>query len=216
MRYRIGLGLVAACLLASVIGCTLQVPTATQAPEFPTAVPSPTKVPDPTATRFLVETPTRTPAPTPAPSQTLSPPVGLRVGDTAPDFALESLQGETLRLSDMRGQVVMINFWAVWCGYCRIELPAMQAVYQVYQDEGFVVLAVDVQESKDVVKAFVEDVGLTFPILLDQRAKVTSMYRIRGLPTSIFVDPNGVIAAVHLGPVNEQIIQEYMAEAGVE
>ena len=216
MRYKIGLGLVAAYLLVSVIGCTLQAPTATQTPEPSVAAPSPTKIPDPTATRFLAETPARTPVPSLASSRTPSPPVGLRVGDTAPDFALESLQGETLRLSDMRGQVVMINFWAVWCGYCRIELPAMQAVYQVYQDEGFVVLAVDVQESKDVVKAFVEDAGLTFPILLDQRAKVTSMYRIRGLPTSIFVDPNGVIAAVHLGPVNEQIIQEYMAEAGVE
>jgi len=142
--------------------------------------------------------------------------VGLRVGDTAPDFALESLRGETIRLSDMRGQVVMINFWAVWCGYCRIELPAMQAVYQVYQDQGFTVLAVDVQESRDVVQAFVEDAGLTFPILLDQRAQVTSMYRIRGLPTSFFVDGDGIITAVHLGPVNEQIIEEYMAEAGVE
>ena len=110
----------------------------------------------------------------------------------------------------------MINFWAVWCGYCRIELPAMQAVYQVYQDEGFAVLAVDVQESKDVVQAFVESEGLTFPVLLDQRAKVTSMYRIRGLPTSFFVDRDGVITAVHLGPVNEQLIKEHMAEAGVE
>jgi peroxiredoxin len=140
----------------------------------------------------------------------------LQVGDTAPDFALESLSGETLRLSDMRGQAVMINFWAVWCGYCRIELPAMQAVYQVYQDQEFVVLAVDVQESRDLVEAFVEDAGLTFPILLDQRAEVTSLYRIRGLPTSYFVDRDGVITAVHLGPVNEQLIEEYMAEAGVQ
>ena len=74
-----------------------------------------------------------------------APPVGLDVGNMAPDLALENLSGETVRLSDFVGQPVMINFWAVWCGFCRIELPEMQSVYEAYHDQGFAILAVDVQ-----------------------------------------------------------------------
>ena len=215
MKFKTGLAWLAAIVVVGLVGCTL-IPAVVSDIEPAVSVPSPTTVPSPTATRSLVQAPTETVVPKATATRSASPPVGLAVGHMAPDFALESLTGETMRLSDMRGQVVMVNFWAVWCGYCRIELPAMQAVHELYQDRGFVVLAVNVQESKEKVQSFVQEAGLTFPVLLDQRAEVTLMYRIRGLPTSIFIDGDGVIAALHLGPVNEQIIEEYVAQVGVE
>jgi len=110
----------------------------------------------------------------------------------------------------------MINFWAVWCGFCRIELPEMQEVYEAYRDQGFVILAVDVQEERSEVKPFVDELGLTFPVLLDSKGEVSRSYRIRGLPTSYFVDQNGVIMGRELGPIDEKWIVRYLVEAGVK
>ncbi len=150
-----------------------------------------------------------------APSATV-PPVGVTVGRRAPELQLENLAGEQVRLSDLRGQPVLINFWAVWCGFCRIELPEMQEVYEAYRDQGFVILAVDVQEERSEVKPFAEELGLTFPILLDRRGEVSRSYRIRGLPTSYFVDGDGVIIGRELGPVDKEWMIEHLAEAGIE
>jgi peroxiredoxin len=144
------------------------------------------------------------------------PPVGVTVGMRAPELELKSLEGETVRLSDLRGQPVMINFWAVWCGYCRTELPEMQRAYEAYRDRGFVILAIDVQEDGSVVKPFVDELGLTFPVLLDSSAEVSRSYRVHGLPTSYFVDQDGVIIGRELGPIDEQWIAGYLAQAGVE
>jgi peroxiredoxin len=164
-----------------------------------------------------IPTPAPTPTSTPAydePSGT--PPVGTQVGSTAPDFALVDLDGNTVRLSDLRGQVVMLNFWAVWCGFCQIEFPAIQAGYEAHRDQGFVVLAVDVQEERDVVRAFMEDMGATFPALLDAQAEVTLAYRIRGLPTSVFIDQDGIIFAVHIGPLDKEALDDYLTQVGVD
>lgn len=150
----------------------------------------------------------------PGPSST-APLVGLDVGNMAPDLALENLSGETIRLSDLFGQPVMINFWAVWCGFCRIELPEMQSVYEAYQDQGFTILAVDVQEEASDVADFVQKLGLTFPILLDAQGEITRSFRVRGLPTSYFVDQNGVIIGKQVGPVDEAWMKRYLAQTGV-
>ncbi|MBL7201815.1 MAG: redoxin domain-containing protein [Anaerolineae bacterium] len=144
------------------------------------------------------------------------PPVGLRVGNTAPDFELEELGGDTIRLHDYRGQVVMLNFWATWCGFCRVELPHMQRAYETYGDRGFTVLAINVREEAGPVRAFVEDMGMTFPVPLDTAGEVLSQYRIRGLPTSVFIDQEGVILAIRVGPVEEEMIETYLAQAGIE
>lgn len=144
------------------------------------------------------------------------PPVGVTVGRRAPELQLENLEGDWVRLSDLSGQPVMINFWAVWCGFCRIELPEMQEVYGAYRDQGFVILAVDVQEERSEVKPFVDELGLTFPVLLDSKGEVSRSYRIRGLPTSYFVDQNGVIIGRELGPIDEEWIVRYLVEAGVD
>lgn len=133
------------------------------------------------------------------------------VGDEAPDFTLKNLDGEEVSLSDFKGQPVLINFWATWCGPCRIEMPIIEAMYQKYGDEGFVVLAVDVQESITVVQSFVDSMGLTFPILLDLKGDVADgPYRIRAFPTSYFVGRDGKLTAVHRGMMTEQIMQTYL------
>lgn len=151
----------------------------------------------------------------PAPLAT-APQVGVAVGQQAPELQLENLAGERVRLSDLRGQPVMINFWAVWCGYCRSELPEMQEVYEAYRDQGFVILAVDVQEERSVVQPFVEELVLTFPILLDGQGEVSRSYRVRALPTSYFLDQGGVIVARELGPVDEKWMIEHLAKTGIE
>ena len=144
------------------------------------------------------------------------PPVGVTVGRLAPELQLENLAGEQVRLSDLRGRPVMINFWAAWCGFCRIELPEMQEVYESYRDQGFTILAVDVQDERAEVQSFVEELGLTFPVLLDSRGEVSRSYRIRGLPTSYFVDQDGVIIGRELGPVDKGWMIEHLAMAGIE
>lgn len=133
------------------------------------------------------------------------------VGDVAPDFTLKNPKGEKISLSDFKGQPVLINFWATWCGPCRIEMPIIEDMYQKYQDEGFVVLAVDVEESITVVRSFVDSMGLTFPILLDYRGEIANgRYRIRAFPTSYFVGRDGKVTAAHRGMMTEQIMQRYM------
>ncbi len=210
--------LLATVLLALVVGCTFapvrgddEVVTV-QASFTPSPVPSPTRRPTPIPTGTPPATFTPPALPSPTPHETL-PPVGLRVGNTAPDFVLASLDGEQVRLSDLRGNVVLLNFWAVWCGFCRVEMPEMQRAYERYRDDGFVVLAVDVMEDADLVREFVRNAEVTFPVLLDQQGEVTGRYLVRGLPTSFFIDRRGVIMGVQLGMVDEKVIKGYLSKA---
>lgn len=133
-----------------------------------------------------------------------------RVGFLAPDFTLELLDGGEMTLSDFRGQVVLVNLWASWCLPCRTEMPAIETVYQEYRDRGFVVLGVNTtnQDSEQDARAFLQEVGVTFPILLDRNGEVSREYQLRGLPTSFFIDRNGVIRAVIVGgPMSEVVIR---------
>jgi peroxiredoxin len=122
-----------------------------------------------------------------------------RQGFTAPDLTLQTLDGETVTLSELRGQAVLINFWASWCPPCRNEMPAIQQVYEEYRDEGFTVLAVNSQEQEARVTAFAEPLGLTFPILIDRDGSVFDDYQVAALPTTFFVDRAGVIRGVTTG-----------------
>lgn len=122
-----------------------------------------------------------------------------QAGFAAPDFTLETLDGGTISLADLRGQVVLINFWATWCPPCRAEMPAIQQVYDKYRDQGFTVLAVDVQESDGQVTAFIDQMELTFPILMDRDGSVFASYQVKALPSTFFVDRAGVIQDVTLG-----------------
>jgi len=137
--------------------------------------------------------------------QALSP--APQVGHPAPDFTLPILEGLPMRLSDLRGHPVIINFWATWCPPCRAELAEIQAVHEQYADQGLVVLGVDVREDIPTVSAFVKEIGLTYPILLDM-GLASNDYLVRLLPTTFFVDRQGIIRAVYSGPMNAAILEE--------
>jgi thiol-disulfide isomerase/thioredoxin len=117
---------------------------------------------------------------------------GPQAGSLAPDFTLETLGGETTTLSDPRRQVVAINLWTTWCIPCRAEMPVLERVRNDYRDQGLVVLAVKQGESAARVGAFVDDLGLTLPVLLDQDSVVGVRYQLRGYPTTSFVGLDGV------------------------
>ncbi|MFC2030039.1 TlpA disulfide reductase family protein [Chloroflexota bacterium] len=130
-----------------------------------------------------------------------------QTGFTAPDFALDTLDGGTVTLSELRGQVVVINLWATWCPPCRAEMPAIERVWNEYRDDGLVVLAVNQREAPSRVGAFVEELGLTFPVLLDRDGGVGARYKLRAYPTTFFIDREGVIRDVVLGgPMPEELI----------
>ncbi len=130
-------------------------------------------------------------------------------GFLAPDFTLNTLAGETIQLSELRGQPVLINIWASWCPPCRTEMPAMQRVYRDFQEQGFVILAVNATQQDTLAKAadFVADKHLAFPILLDTDGIVSHSYQISSLPTSFFVGRDGIIREVVIGGMSETLIR---------
>lgn len=132
----------------------------------------------------------------PAGAAAAAVPVGLAVGQRAPDFTAQTVGGETVSLADFRGRPVLLNFWATWCGPCGEEMPDFQAIFERYQAAGFVVLAVNNAEPRDQVASFTADLGITFPVLLDENGAINiSLYGpvIPGYPTSLLIDQNGVI-----------------------
>jgi cytochrome c biogenesis protein CcmG, thiol:disulfide interchange protein DsbE len=134
----------------------------------------------------------------------------LKAGFLAPDFLLKDPQGETFQLAELAGQPVLVNLWASWCPPCRAEMPAMQRVYEEYQAQGFVILAVNAtdQDNLNAANAFVESLGLTFPILLDPSGEVSAAYEVRALPSSFFIDREGIIREVVVGgPMSEALLR---------
>lgn len=144
-----------------------------------------------------------------------APPPSPREGFPAPDFTLELLGGGQLTLSELRGKAVMVNLWASWCPPCRAEMPSIETVYQAFQGQGLVVLGVNTtfQDSESDVAAFVDEFGLTFPILLDREGGVSRRYQMRGLPSTFFIDRQGIIRTVVIGgPMSEAVIQSKVEE----
>jgi peroxiredoxin len=136
-------------------------------------------------------------------------------GFLAPNFELKTTEGTTIKLSDLRGQAVLVNLWATWCPPCRAEMPAMEKVYNEYKDQGFVVLAVNMtyQDTFADIAPFVEEYGLTFPILLDETASVGPVYQLRSLPSSYFIDREGIIREVVIGgPMAEALLRTRVEE----
>ena len=118
----------------------------------------------------------------------------------ASDFSVSLLGGETLKLKGQRGKPVMINFWATWCAPCREEMPAMERLYRKHRERGFVLLAVSVDTDAALVKPFLEQHKLTFPVTLDAKMDLANAYGVRALPASFLIDRNGYLAALALGP----------------
>ena len=137
----------------------------------------------------------------------------LQMGDRPYAFALQNLQGETVQLSQFIGRPILINFWATWCGPCRIEMPELQAAFEAYQDEGLVILALDQDEAASEVEAYFDELGLTFTPLLDVDSETAANYGLRNtLPSSVFINPAGEVAVIHRGVMTRGQIEGFLTE----
>jgi cytochrome c-type biogenesis protein len=133
---------------------------------------------------------------------------GMKVGMLAPDFTTVTPDGQEISLSDFRGNIVLLNFWATWCGPCRTEMPEFQNIYEQFSERGFTILAMDFLETPDAVTRFAEELNLTFPLGMDESGAINDSYGIAQYPTSYVLDGNGVIVAVHAGPfLGEQLLE---------
>ena len=126
--------------------------------------------------------------------------IGTRIGFTAPDFTLPTTDNKEFKFSDYRGKPVILNFWASWCGPCRYEVPAFKSFYDKYENEGVSIIAVNTQDNPDSALAYAKADGLKFTIPVDPQGKVSSLYNVRGLPTTYFIDKNGIITSIKIGP----------------
>ena len=120
-------------------------------------------------------------------------------GGAAPDFTLKSLAGDNVKLSELRGQVVLINFWASWCGPCRQEMPRLDDLYQQYGELGFTLLGVNVEQDSAEAQRMLHDTPVTFPILFDSKNEVSKLYDVVAMPSTVIVDRDGNVRFVHKG-----------------
>ncbi|HHJ12773.1 MAG TPA: TlpA family protein disulfide reductase [Gammaproteobacteria bacterium] len=132
----------------------------------------------------------------------------------APDFTLKTRGGTNTRLSEHRGEVVLINFWASWCAPCRQEMPLLDELYREYEPLGFTILGVNVEEDSRAALAMLEDIPVSFPILLDTESKVSKLYQVVAMPTSVLVDRDGNMRYIHHGykPGYEETYQQQVRE----
>ncbi|RAK12747.1 peroxiredoxin [Halanaerobium saccharolyticum] len=133
--------------------------------------------------------------------------VGTEIGMQAPDFTLKNMNDQEVNLSDYRGQKVFLNFWASWCPPCRKEMPDMQKLHEEYGKE-VVILAVNVGENKSTAANFMMENGLNFSVLLDTDKSTAQNYLVRGIPTSYFLDKNGIIKEKVVGAVSYERMLE--------
>lgn len=136
------------------------------------------------------------------------------IGTEATDFVLEDLTGQKIRLSEIQDQVILINFWASWCGPCVVEMPVLQDRFEKFKTE-LIVLAVNAGEDTETAKQFVTDNNLNFPVLLDSNGMVQKTYRVRGLPTTFIIDKQGIIRVHHIGGLTELQLDRYLDQLGV-
>lgn len=139
---------------------------------------------------------------------------GLAKGETAPDFELTTLDGETARLSDYKGKKVILNFWASWCPPCRAEMPDMQKYYEDQADEENVeILAVNLtteDRGMDKITAFIEEFNLTFPVPMDSEGDIGKLYQAVAIPTTYMIDTEGKVRNKIVGPMSEQMMEEFV------
>ena len=137
------------------------------------------------------------------------------VGDTAPAFTLKTLDGNPVSLSDFKGHPVVINFWATWCPPCRDEMPVMVEAHRAHRDSGLIILAVngrDQETSTRAVRRFVAEFQISFPVLLDEHGNVRKRYKLRGLPTSVFIGADGLVRGVIIGPFTPTTFESHLNE----
>lgn len=125
------------------------------------------------------------------------------------DFTLKNLDGEEVSLSDYKGKKIFLNFWASWCGPCKLEMPDYEQFYKDNKDDNFVILAVNAGEDSETVKNFINENNYTMPVLLDSEAKVGNTYRVRGIPTTFLINEKFEIVSMHSGALLGESIEEF-------
>jgi peroxiredoxin len=123
----------------------------------------------------------------------------LTPSSAAPDFTLRSMEGKNLRLGEQRGKVVMVNFWATWCGPCLVEMPHLNRLYEKYRNAGFVLFGVNVDEDVRNAVALAQKMGLKFPVLADTDKRVSKQYDLTAMPSTVLIDRDGRVRHVHRG-----------------
>ncbi|MDZ5472273.1 redoxin domain-containing protein [Bacillus sp. 31A1R] len=135
--------------------------------------------------------------------------VGIKEGNQAPDFQLQTMEGEEIQLSSLQGKKVIVNFWATWCPPCKAEMPHMQEFYEEQKENGIEILAVNLattEKDPTALWSFVEDYGLTFPILLDSEGEIADTYQAFTIPTSYVIDSSGIIRKKITGPMDKEMM----------
>ena len=190
--------------LAALLACAQPAASPTPTPDAPT----PTVAPAPTATPTATPAPTATAGPTATP--TVAPPE-LELGAPAPDFQVTRFNGDTLRLSELHGQVVVLNFWASWCPPCRREMPAFEDAWRGSRDDGVVFVGLATGDLEADARAFAEQVGVTYPLGLDLDGAVADEYLVRVMPTTYFIDREGLVQRKLSGYVNLGVLKVFIA-----
>jgi cytochrome c biogenesis protein CcmG, thiol:disulfide interchange protein DsbE len=141
----------------------------------------------------------------------------LTVGKEAPDFSLPNLDDKTVRLSDYRGKVVFLNFWATWCKPCREEMPSMEVLYKNFERDGLVILAVSIDRvtTKKDIPPFVKGLGLTFPVLIDSWGQTDKRYKLMGVPETYIIDQEGILREKLIGPRDWTVLDNLKVITGL-
>jgi cytochrome c biogenesis protein CcmG/thiol:disulfide interchange protein DsbE len=127
-------------------------------------------------------------------------------GEPAPEFTLDLLDGSTTTLDDLRGRVVVLNFWASWCSPCRLEAPALQSVWETYQDQGVVFVGVTYRDAEGASMAFIEEYGITYPNGVDKGSRISRDYGVTAVPETFVIDRQGQVAWFQIGEVREETL----------
>ncbi len=138
----------------------------------------------------------------------LGPAVGLAEGNRAPDFTITDVDGQEMTLSDLRDQVVLLNFWGTWCGPCRREMPEFQKAYEEWGESGFVILAIAYNDTEAAIRDFRDEFGLSFPLALDASGEINDSYAVQTRPSSYIIGRDGLIWTKHFGIMTEPQLRE--------
>jgi peroxiredoxin len=136
----------------------------------------------------------------------------VRPGAEAPDFEVPTLGGESIKLSDYRGRPVVLNFWATWCPPCIVEIPLLVQAEADYADENLALIALNAGQTSEHIRSFFDEQGIDMPVALDPGKDVYELYGVVGLPTTVWIDRDGVVSAVELGVLTPELIDGYMSE----
>lgn len=142
--------------------------------------------------------------------------VPAKVNFPAPQLVLKDLSGKQVSLDDYRGNVILVNLWATWCPPCREEMPTLQAFYQKYKESGFVLIAIDQEETLEVVQPFVDEFGLTFPVWLDPDYEAQRKFNTMNLPSSYVIDRTGMVRLTWIGGISKKNLEKYVPDVILE